>query len=143
MNGRPRIWFFGILQSFFELILTIELYDILLQMVVVLKKLTYGALLSPSDASEEFREGVIKCFRALLLNLLPCSDKSCTCHQIFGLPMLLEKRDFKSPAISSSNYVSASDECLLSFLQSQAASAAVGHWLSLLLKVCQLPSCNN
>ncbi|XP_004295659.1 PREDICTED: uncharacterized protein LOC101290940 [Fragaria vesca subsp. vesca] len=104
------------------------------QMVVVLKKLTYGALLSPSDASEEFREGVIKCFRALLLNLLPCSDKSCTCHQIFGLPMLLEKRDFKSPAISSPNYVSASNECLLSFLQSQAASAAVGHWLSLLLK---------
>lgn len=117
--------------------LTIELYNILLQLVVVLKKLTYGALLSPSDASEEFREGVIKCFRALLLNLFPCSDKSCTCNQIFGLPVLLEKRDFKPPPTRSPKYASASDECLLAFLQSQAASAAVGHWLSILLKVCQ------
>ncbi|KAK9937473.1 hypothetical protein M0R45_014259 [Rubus argutus] len=104
------------------------------QMVVVLKKLTYGALLSPSDASEEFREGVIKCFRALLLNLFPCSDKSCTCNQVFGLPVLLEKRDFKPPPTRSPKYASASDECLLAFLQSQAASAAVGHWLSILLK---------
>ncbi|PQM38627.1 uncharacterized protein Pyn_06456 [Prunus yedoensis var. nudiflora] len=103
------------------------------QMVVVLKKLTYGALLSPSDASEEFREGVIKCFRAMLLNLLPCSDESCACKQIFGMPMLLENRDLKDPLSRSSKYDSEPDECLLAFLQSQAASAAVGHWLSLLL----------
>ncbi|KAI5332614.1 hypothetical protein L3X38_022743 [Prunus dulcis] len=103
------------------------------QLVVVLKKLTYGALLSPSDASEEFREGVIKCFRAMLLNLLPCSDESCACKQIFGVPMLLENRDLKDPLSRSSKYDSEPDECLLAFLQSQAASAAVGHWLSLLL----------
>ncbi|XP_062012029.1 uncharacterized protein LOC133728620 [Rosa rugosa] len=123
----------GVLQCLEELLAKCLLGSVD-QMVVVLKKLTYGALLSPSDASEEFREGVIKCFRALLLNLFPCSDKSCTCNQIFGLPMLLEKRDFISPPIRSPKYASASDECLLSFLQSQAASAAVGHWLSLLLK---------
>lgn len=105
-------------------------------MVVLLKKLTYGALLSPSDASEEFREGVIKCFRAMLLNLLPCSDESCACKQIFGMPMLLENRDLKDPLSRSSKYDSEPDECLLAFLQSQAASAAVGHWLSLLLNVC-------
>nr|XP_025625066.1 uncharacterized protein LOC112717178 isoform X2 [Arachis hypogaea] len=76
------------------------------QMVVLLKKLTYGALLTPAEASEEFREGIILCFRALLLGLSPCSDVSC----------------------------SYSEECLLAFLRSQSASAAVGHWLSLLLK---------
>ncbi|KAM1032274.1 hypothetical protein ACFX2I_035867 [Malus domestica] len=104
------------------------------QLVVVLKKLTYGALLSPSDASEEFREGIIKCFRELLLNLLPCSDESCACKRIFGVPMLLENRDLKAPLSRTSKYDSEPDECLLAFLQSQTASAAVGHWLSLLLK---------
>ncbi|KAM1007742.1 hypothetical protein ACFX19_004337 [Malus domestica] len=67
------------------------------QLVVVLKKLTYGALLSPSDASEEFREGIFKCFGELLLNLLPCFDDSCACKQIFGVLMLLEYRDMKAP----------------------------------------------
>ncbi|KAM1570897.1 hypothetical protein ACFX10_035845 [Malus domestica] len=104
------------------------------QLVVVLKKLTYGALLSPSDALEEFREGIIKCFRELLLNLLPCSDESCACKRIFGVPMLLENRDLKAPLSRTSKYDSEPDECLLAFLQSQTASAAVGHWLSLLLK---------
>nr|POF24870.1 hypothetical protein CFP56_26259 [Quercus suber] len=60
------------------------------QMVVVLKKLTYGALLSPFEASEEFRGGVIKCFRALLSCVLPCPDMCCACKQIHGLPTLLE-----------------------------------------------------
>ncbi|RXH86602.1 hypothetical protein DVH24_021875 [Malus domestica] len=63
----------------------------------ILKKLTYGALLSPSDASEEFREGIFKCFGELLLNLLPCFDDSCACKQIFGVLMLLEYRDMKAP----------------------------------------------
>ncbi|TQD88588.1 hypothetical protein C1H46_025845 [Malus baccata] len=66
-------------------------------LVVVLKKMTYGALLSPSDASEEFREGIFKCFGELLLNLLPCFDDSCACKQIFGVLMLLEYRDMKAP----------------------------------------------
>lgn len=111
--------------------------DALLQMVVVLKKLTYGALLPLSEASEEFREGVIKCFRALLLSLLPCSDKSCSCKQILGLPTLLESGSVEISLHTSSKYYSESQECMLAFLQSQPASAAVGHWLSLLLQVHQ------
>ena len=112
--------------------------DVLLQMVVVLKKLTYGALLSPFEASEEFREGVIKCFRALLSSLLPCPDMGCTCKQIRGLPALLESRTMETSLCRSLKYHSESQECLLLFLQSQTASAAVGHWLSLLLKVHQI-----
>lgn len=104
-------------------------------MVVVLKKLTSGALLSPLDASEEFREGIIKCFRALLLSLLPCSDESCPCKQTFSFPTLLDSKDLKTLIDRSSKHDSEPEECLLAFLQSQTASAAVGHWLSLLLKV--------
>jgi hypothetical protein len=106
-------------------------------MVVVLKKLTYGALL-PLSASEEFREGVIKCFRALLLSLLPCSDKSCSCKQILGLPTLLESGSVETSLCTSTKNYSESEECLLAFLQSQTASTAVGHWLSLLLQVHQI-----
>jgi hypothetical protein len=105
-------------------------------MVVVLKKLTYGALL-PLSASEEFREGVIKCFRALLLSLLPCSDKSCSCKQILGLPTLVESGSVETSLCTSTKNYSESEECLLAFLQSQTASTAVGHWLSLLLQVHQ------
>ncbi|GLU04997.1 hypothetical protein SLE2022_221220 [Rubroshorea leprosula] len=104
------------------------------QMVVVLKKLTYAALLSPSEAAEEFREGVIKCFRALLSNVLPCSNKSCSCKEIHDLPMLLESRDLQTTPTGPSKHDSEQGECLHAFLRSQAASAAVGHWLSLLLK---------
>lgn len=107
-----------------------KFYDVLLQMVVVLKKLTYGAVLCPSEASEEFREGIIKCFRTLLSSLVPCSDKSCSCERICGLPSLLE-----SGSIEDLEFHSESPECLLAFLRSESASAAVGHWLSLLLKV--------
>ncbi|KAI5317412.1 hypothetical protein L3X38_037119 [Prunus dulcis] len=70
----------GVLQCLEELIKKCLLGSVD-QMVVVLKKLIYGALLSPSDASEEFCEGVIKCFRAILLNLLTCSDESCACNK--------------------------------------------------------------
>ncbi|KAK7308317.1 hypothetical protein VNO77_41919 [Canavalia gladiata] len=104
------------------------------QMVVLLKKLTYGAMLSPSEASEEFREGILLCVKALLLNLYSCSDVSCSCKQIPGLPALLDEtcddrlhKNFKCG--------SESEECLLAFLRSQTASAAIGHWLSLLLKI--------
>lgn len=100
-------------------------------MVVVMKKLTYGALLSPSEASEEFREGVIKCFRAMLLSLRLCSDNLCSCKQVLGLPELLERKIQQTSVPGASE----SGECLVAFLQSQDASAAVGHWLSLLLKV--------
>lgn len=109
--------------------------DVLQQMVVLLKKLTYGALLSPSEASEELREGILLCFRALLLSLHSCSDVSCSCKQIPGLPALADNM-YDTLLHKSFKYGSESEECLLAFLRSQTASAAVGHWLSLLLKVC-------
>ncbi|KAL5697581.1 hypothetical protein ACHQM5_028707 [Ranunculus cassubicifolius] len=105
------------------------------QMVVVLKKLTYGAMLSPSDASEEFREGIVRCFKALLLRIHPCSDKSCLCNEIRGMPALSAGNNLEILCKAYSDQRSESDECLLAFLQSQNASAAVGHWLSLLLKI--------
>lgn len=123
----------GVLQCLEELLKKCHFRSVN-QMVVVLKKLTYGALLSVSEASEEFREGVIKCFRALLLSLLPCSDTSCSCKQILGLPTLLESGSVETSLCTSSKNYSKSQECLLAFLQSQTASAAVGHWLSLLLQ---------
>lgn len=103
------------------------------QMVVILKKLTYGALLSPSEASEEFRGGILLCFRALLLNLNSCSDASCSCKQIPGLPALSDNVHNHRLHKNLKND-SKPEECLLAFLRSQTASAAVGHWISLLLK---------
>ncbi|QCD89332.1 Armadillo-type fold [Vigna unguiculata] len=104
------------------------------QMVVLLKKLTYGAMLSPSEASEEFREGILLCVKALLLSLYSCSNMSCVCKQIPGLPALSDgdNNDRLHKTFMSD---SESGECLLAFLQSQFASAAIGHWISLLLKV--------
>ena len=111
---------------------------VLSQMVVILKKMTHAALLSTSEASEEFCEGVIKCFRALLLNLHHCSNQSCMCKQSLHLPLLLETRDLLTPT-GTMKLDLEQRECLLAFLQSEAASAAVGHWLSLLLKVHRFP----
>ncbi|CAH9098991.1 unnamed protein product [Cuscuta epithymum] len=110
------------------------------QMVVILKKLTHGALLSPTEASEEFREGVLRCFKWLFLNLHPCFDKTCPCKQVRGCPNLLHRDDvqFPAPAVSLSNVVL--QECLLEFLNSEPASPIVGHWLSLLLKAADIES---
>ncbi|XP_058218097.1 uncharacterized protein LOC131329059 isoform X2 [Rhododendron vialii] len=105
------------------------------QMVVILKKLTYAAMLSPSEASEEFREGVLRCFRAVLLCLHLCPNKSCSCKQVNGMPALLDGRDMHSILPKDA---SETEECLLAFLHSQTASAAVGHWLSLLLKAADI-----
>ncbi|KAF7808337.1 TELO2-interacting protein 1 like [Senna tora] len=107
------------------------------QMVVLLKKLTYGALLSPSEASEEFREGIVLCFRALILSLNSCSDESCSCQQISGVPALSENTYNETPPRKSFKCGVESEVCLLAFLHSQSASAAVGHWLSLLLKAAE------
>ncbi|KAK9077656.1 hypothetical protein SSX86_005993 [Deinandra increscens subsp. villosa] len=104
------------------------------QMVVILKKLTNAALLSPSEASEEFREGIIRCFKALINGLCSCSDISCTCNQINGPPMLLDQEYSKSFLTVSQVHELNSEECLIAFLRSQSATVTVGHWLSLLLK---------
>ncbi|XP_074557066.1 uncharacterized protein LOC141813062 [Curcuma longa] len=108
------------------------------QMVVVLKKLNYGAMLSPTEASEEFRGGIIKCFKAMLLTLQPCSNSSCICKQRVALPTI---EPFITASISYNTHLSYQmepQECLLAFLQSQNASAAVGHWLSLLHQAAEL-----
>ncbi|XP_057461310.1 uncharacterized protein LOC130751695 [Actinidia eriantha] len=123
----------GVLQCLEELLKKCHLGSVD-QMVVVLKKLTYGAMLSPSEASEEFREGVFRCFRALFLNLDLCANKSCSCKQINGSPILLARRDMQSPISVLPKYDSETEECLLAFLHSHTTAAAVGHWLSLLLK---------
>eukprot|EP00257_Ricinus_communis_P015582 XP_015573531.1 uncharacterized protein LOC8280892 isoform X1 [Ricinus communis] len=106
------------------------------QMIVLMKKLTHAALLSPLEASEEFCEGVIKCFKALLLRLCPCSDEACSCRQSLGLPALLKSADMQ--ICETSNSDAEQGECLLAFLQSQAAAPGVGHWLSLLLKAADI-----
>ncbi|XP_051133791.1 uncharacterized protein LOC127253310 [Andrographis paniculata] len=108
------------------------------QMVVILKKLANGAMLSPSEASEEFREGVIRCFRALLLNLCSCSDDSCLCKQACDWPILPSEKRSGLLVSSRSKCNSVSEECLLAFLQSELASPAIGHWLSLLLKAADI-----
>lgn len=105
------------------------------QMVVIMKKLTSAAILSPSEAAEEFREGIIKCFRAMISGLLPCFDDSCSCKRTVGWPQLSDRRDYQTQVSESYKYDFENRECLLAFLQSQSALAAVGHWLSILLKV--------
>ncbi|ERN14793.1 uncharacterized protein LOC18443063 isoform X1 [Amborella trichopoda] len=107
------------------------------QMVVVLKSLTNGALLPPSDSSEEFREGIIKCLKALLLGLRPCFIKTCTCKSTPGLPLLVSNTELKAYFDRHMKFQTEGEECLISFLQSQDASAAVGHWLSLLLQAAE------
>ncbi|KAH9677086.1 ARM repeat superfamily protein [Citrus sinensis] len=100
------------------------------QMVVLTTKLAKAATLSPSEASEEFREGAIKCFRAVFSSLRGCSDNFCSCNQILGFPELLESNTLQRLFSKASE----SGECLVAFLQSQDASVAVGYWLSFLLK---------
>uniref|UniRef100_A0A0D9XMV1 TTI1 N-terminal TPR domain-containing protein n=1 Tax=Leersia perrieri TaxID=77586 RepID=A0A0D9XMV1_9ORYZ len=108
------------------------------QMVALLKKLTFGAMLSPLEASEEFRQGIIRCFRAMILQLYPCLDHSCSCKQATALPTALSITNLECGAIVIPKYSAQPEECLLAFLQSQNASAAVGHWLSLLLQSSEL-----
>ncbi|KAL4579938.1 hypothetical protein LXL04_016109 [Taraxacum kok-saghyz] len=112
----------GVLQCLEELLIKCHLGS-MEQMVVILKNLTNAALLSVTEASEEFREGVIRCFKALILGLRFCSNKSCKCNQI-------NKTFSESVPVLEVN----PNECLLAFLRSQSASVTVGHWLSLLLK---------
>ncbi|KAF0930817.1 hypothetical protein E2562_035397 [Oryza meyeriana var. granulata] len=108
------------------------------QMVALLKKLTYGAMLSPLEASEEFRQGIIRCFRAMILQLHPCLDRSCSCKQATAFPTAVSTTSLEVGTTVSPNYSAQPEECLLAFLQSQNASAAVGHWLSLLLQSSEL-----
>ncbi|KAF8728202.1 hypothetical protein HU200_018791 [Digitaria exilis] len=108
------------------------------QMVAMLKKLTSGAMLSPLEASEEFRSGIIRCFRAMVLQLQPCSEGMCSCKQATLLPTTLTNTSSGAVSVVHSMLSEQPEECLLAFLRSQNASAAVGHWLSLLLQASEL-----
>ncbi|KAG0462233.1 hypothetical protein HPP92_020709 [Vanilla planifolia] len=107
----------------------------IIHMIVVLKKLTSGALLSPSEASEEFREGIIRCLKAMLLRLKPCSVGSCSCKEIAFFSMTFNNLEGLLPTPAC---YEEPEECLLAFLQSKDASAAIGHWLSLLLQAAEM-----
>lgn len=104
-------------------------------MLAVMKKLISGALLSPSEAAEEFREGIIRCLRALLFRLDRCFVESCMCKRIHGLPALLSGTNIQTLHITPLQFRSELNECLLAFLRSQDASPMVGQCLSLLLQV--------
>lgn len=114
------------------------LFIFLLKMVAMLKKLTSGAMLSPSEASEEFRGAIIRCFRALVLQLQPCLDHFCSCKHGIVLPTIPTSTCLEVRSVVRPNHSAQPEECLLAFLQSQNASAAVGHWLSLLLQASEL-----
>ncbi|PKA61628.1 hypothetical protein AXF42_Ash018609 [Apostasia shenzhenica] len=102
------------------------------QMSMVMKKLTSAALLSASEVSEEFRVGIIRCLKAMLLMLQPCSVESCSCKELFLLPTMISTLQ---DCLPSAFWYEEPKECLLAFLRSKDASIAVGHWLSLLLQV--------
>ncbi|KNA08663.1 hypothetical protein SOVF_160610 isoform A [Spinacia oleracea] len=129
----------GVLQCLEELLTKCCLGSVN-QMTVVLKTLTHGAMLSPSEAAEEFRGGVVKCFRTLISNIILCSDTSCSCKESFSRPPLLDIEDLKCSTVEHLEHHSYPKECLIAFLQSECASAAVGHWLSILLNIAETES---
>ncbi|URE03324.1 BRCA2, helical [Musa troglodytarum] len=95
-------------------------------------KITAGAMLSHSEASEEFHVGIIgRCFS--IYNLALLVPRSCKQRVIMPTSKSIDGA-FVPHITILRNHVE-SLECLLAFLQSQNASAAVGHWLSLLLQV--------
>ncbi|KAJ3681678.1 hypothetical protein LUZ60_014251 [Juncus effusus] len=107
------------------------------QMIMVLKKLTSAAMLSHTEASEEFRTGTIKSFKAMILNIKPCSNNNNSCISCEKLLV----PDTIVPIIgtgSEMRFRTDSDACLVGFLQSGEASPAVGHWLSLLLQTAEV-----
>ncbi|KAJ6917749.1 hypothetical protein NC652_019931 [Populus alba x Populus x berolinensis] len=68
-------------------------------------------MLTENEASEEFREGVIKCFRALIEGLSSCGVEGCSCEEINGLPALVEARDNRN-VNSARDYLGGEGECL-------------------------------
>ncbi|KAJ1693480.1 hypothetical protein LUZ63_010178 [Rhynchospora breviuscula] len=109
------------------------------QMVMILKKLTSGAMLSHTDASEEFRIGIIRSFKAMLLRMQPCSVSFCVCKRSVIPHTAVEITHLDFNLANNKRYGSTdSPGCLLAFLQSPDASAAVGHWFSLLLQTAEV-----
>ncbi|GKA35025.1 ARM repeat superfamily protein [Tanacetum coccineum] len=96
-----------------------------------LNQLTNATLLSPSQASEEFRQAFITSFKALLNALCFYSNSSCQCEQLKSLPRLIDNNRYSQ---SFPVHELDIDECLLVFLRSQSAAVTVGNWLLLMLR---------
>lgn len=111
---------------------------------MLLQKLISAAMLSPREAAEEFRHGVVKCLQALLQNLRPCGSASCVCKLTASSSSFVFLKQnplafFSECAIGRAEameLLGIADTCPLGYLQSESMSAAVGHLISLLLQVC-------
>jgi hypothetical protein len=110
---------------------------------MLLRKMTSAAMLSPKEAAEEFRHGVVKCIQALFDSLRPCDDSTCSCKLTSSSPLdafkenpLGFRRAYGNGGTESKDFIAVADGCALGCLQSQNMSAAIGHLMSLLLQVC-------
>ncbi|KAL2608666.1 hypothetical protein R1flu_027239 [Riccia fluitans] len=114
------------------------------QMTMMLRKLTGAAMLTASEAAEEFRHGVVKCLKALLASLSSCSSGSCTCQSVSSSPIEVLKQSIwnsvGSVKMHSSKFQTTMDEkdiCPLGLLQLESEAPAVGHLISLLLQIAE------
>ncbi|KAL3699023.1 hypothetical protein R1sor_017045 [Riccia sorocarpa] len=114
------------------------------QMTMMLRKLTGAAMLTASEAAEEFRHGVVKCLKALLTNLSSCSSGLCTCQSVspsrFEMLKQTTRKSAESFEIPSSKFeasMSEKDICPLGLLQMESMAPAVGHLISLLLQIAE------
>lgn len=119
------------------------------QLSLLLRKLTAAAMLSPEEASEEFRHGAVKCLKEFLVGLMPCCRLLCSC-KLAGLPhpVIYDEGCLRADLSCTSNtmpestakhvvkeMVTDNEECLIEFLQSKSMSPAVGHLLSLFIQI--------
>jgi len=119
-------------------------------MITLIRKLTGAAMLSPAEASEEFRHGIVMCLRFVFQALQGCKSLSCSCKYILPSPFSILKQD-PGDLYEGYGYIGdVEDEtgeedtvdyatpevCPLGYLQSVDMAPAIGHLLSLLLQVC-------
>lgn len=118
-------------------------------MSVLLRKLTLAAMLSPDEASEEFRHAAVKSLKRLIAGLRPCRRSFCGCKSsALPYPIIFGKGCLKADLVSAlstppkntareavEETAHENEECLIEFLQSENMSVAVGHLLSLFLQI--------
>ena len=125
-------------------------------MTTLIGKLTKAALLSPAEASEEFRQGIVLCIKSVVQALQACKSLSCSCKYVLLSPFSILNQDPRElyegytytaaeedvidEELTTVDYVTP-EVCPLGFLQSIDMAPVIGHLLSLLLQVAhQLPS---
>lgn len=113
-------------------------------MVTVLKSLSAAAMLTPAEASEEFRHGVVRCLKASFLSLQSCGDPSCRCSASWSPPQhgygdgcnfYAEHVWTRCFAVSQTRNSENIEACHVAYLQSDDMRVAIGHLFSVLLKV--------